>query len=42
MRRTILRNTRTACEAVLTGGFLLVWLTVWPIYRCLPHRRLSH
>jgi hypothetical protein len=32
MYRTIVSVLETAFEAVLTAGFLLLWLSVWPFW----------
>jgi hypothetical protein len=32
MRRTIVSALEAAFEAVLTAGFLLLWLSVWPFW----------
>jgi hypothetical protein len=32
MQRTIVSVLETVFEAVLTAGFLLLWLSVWPIW----------
>jgi hypothetical protein len=37
---TAVSAVSTAFEAALTALFLLLWLTVWPAWRLIPHRRV--
>jgi len=37
MRNTLVSVVSTVSGAVLTACFLLLWLTIWPVWRFLPH-----
>jgi hypothetical protein len=42
MRRTVVSGFAATFQGVLTAGFLLAWLSVWPIWTLYAHHRTAH